>query len=191
MVLIQRVAERIVGSPGTKAYGRLAVLAQWRTKPRIVLNLPREAFTPPPKVASAVVSFEPIREPAPACRAPTHAQVTAAAFGQRRKMLRSSLKQLVPNPDALLEATGIAGTLRAEDLSVKDFARLALTFERSRRAGWPLAVGGLTANRRAAWQNRAGTRLGSTQTFTRRSVCRAKAPRRPPDLLFASGSTRP
>jgi len=133
MVLMfqKEVAERIVATPGTKAYGRLAVLAQWRTKPRIVLTLPREAFTPPPKIASAVVVFTPLKDPTPPCQAKMLARVTAAAFGQRRKMLRTSLKQLVENPDALLDATGIAGTLRAEDLSVKDFARLALVFERS------------------------------------------------------------
>lgn len=133
VLMFQReVAERIVAAPGTKAYGRLAVLAQWRTKPRIVLTLPREAFTPPPKIASAVVAFEPIKEPAPPCRPDVLAKVTAAAFGQRRKMLRSSLKQLVADPEALLQAAGIAGELRAEDVSVKDFARLALVYERSR-----------------------------------------------------------
>jgi 16S rRNA (adenine1518-N6/adenine1519-N6)-dimethyltransferase len=112
------------------------VLAQWRTKARIVLTLPREAFTPPPKVASAVVEFVPLPEPAPACNVRILGQVTAAAFGQRRKMLRASLRQLVPAPEALLAAAGIAGNLRAEDLTVKDFARLALVFERS-SAGRP------------------------------------------------------
>jgi 16S rRNA (adenine1518-N6/adenine1519-N6)-dimethyltransferase len=133
MVLMfqKEVAERIVAAPGSKAYGRLAVMAQWRTKPRIVLNLPREAFTPPPKVASAVVDFVPIKEPTPPCRARVLAQVTAAAFGQRRKMLRSSLKQLVADPEALLAAAGVASDRRAEDISVKDFAKLALVFERS------------------------------------------------------------
>ena len=133
MVLMfqKEVAERIVAVPGTKAYGRVSVLAQWRTKPRIVLNLPREAFTPPPKVASAVVEFLPHKDPNPPCKPQVLAQVTAAAFGQRRKMLRSSLKQLGHDVDGLLEASGIAGNLRAEDLSVKDFARLALVFERS------------------------------------------------------------
>jgi 16S rRNA (adenine1518-N6/adenine1519-N6)-dimethyltransferase len=136
MVLMfqKEVAQRIVAQPGSKAYGRLAVLAQWRTKPRIVLSLPPEAFTPPPKVASAVVEFIPLKEPAPACQAEILGEVTGAAFGQRRKMLRSSLKQLAADPDALLSAAGIAGTLRAEDLSVKDFARLALVFERARIA---------------------------------------------------------
>jgi 16S rRNA (adenine1518-N6/adenine1519-N6)-dimethyltransferase len=133
MVLMfqKEVAERIVAHPGTKAYGRLAVLAQWRTKARIVLTLPREAFTPPPKVASAVVELVPIPEPAPRVSARVLGRVTAAAFGQRRKMLRASLKQLVPDPEALLAAAGIAGSLRAEELSVKDFARLALIYERS------------------------------------------------------------
>ncbi len=133
MVLMfqKEVAERIVAQPGTKAYGRLAVIAQWRTKARIVLTLPREAFAPPPKVASAVVELIPRPEPAPAASARVLGQVTAAAFGQRRKMLRASLKQLVADPEALLGAAGIAGNLRAEDLAVKDFARLALVYERS------------------------------------------------------------
>jgi 16S rRNA (adenine1518-N6/adenine1519-N6)-dimethyltransferase len=127
----KEVAERIVALPSSKAYGRLSVLAQWRTKPRIVLNLPREAFTPPPKVASAVVEFVPHKTPNPPCSPQALARVTGAAFGQRRKMLRASLKQLGPDVEALLEASGIAGNLRAEDLSVKDFARLALVYERS------------------------------------------------------------
>jgi 16S rRNA (adenine1518-N6/adenine1519-N6)-dimethyltransferase len=133
MVLMfqKEVAERIVAAPGSKTYGRLAVIAQWRTKPRIVLTLPREAFTPPPKVASAVVDFVPIKEPTPPCRADVLAKVTAAAFGQRRKMLRSSLKQLVAEPETLLAAAGVAPDRRAEDITVKDFARLALVFERS------------------------------------------------------------
>jgi len=132
VLMFQReVAERIVAEPGTKAYGRLAVLTQWRTKARIELTLPREAFTPPPKVASAVVSFVPLKEPTPPCRADVLGRVTAAAFGQRRKMLRSSLKPLVADPEALLAAAGIAGNLRAEDVGVKDFARLALVYERS------------------------------------------------------------
>ena len=133
VLMFQReVAERIVAEPGTKAYGRLAVIAQWRTKARIVLSLPREAFTPPPKVASAVVELVPRTSPQPDCNVKILGQVTAAAFGQRRKMLRASLKQLVPNPEELLEVTGIAGNLRAEDVSVRDFARLALVYERSR-----------------------------------------------------------
>ncbi|MFA5900847.1 MAG: 16S rRNA (adenine(1518)-N(6)/adenine(1519)-N(6))-dimethyltransferase RsmA [Hyphomicrobium sp.] len=132
MVLMfqKEVAERIVASPGCKAYGRLSVLAQWRTAARVVMHVPREAFTPSPKVESAVVEFIPHKEPTPPCSPQALAKVTAAAFGQRRKMLRASLKQL-GDAEQLLEATGIAGTLRAEDLSVKDFARMALVFERS------------------------------------------------------------
>ena len=134
MVLMfqKEVAERIVAAPGTKAYGRLSVIAQWRTRPRLVMTLKPEAFTPPPKVASAVVELVPRAEPTPSCSVKVLGQVTAAAFGQRRKMLRSSLKQLVPNPEALLATAGLDPRLRGEQLSVKDFARLALLFERSR-----------------------------------------------------------
>lgn len=131
MVLMfqKEVAERIVAEPGTKAYGRLAVLAQWRTKPRIVLNLRPEAFTPPPKVSSAVVVFEPRQQPTPPCSAKTLSRVTAAAFGQRRKMLRQSLKSLTPMPELLLQKTGLSPELRAEALTVSQFAELALAFE--------------------------------------------------------------
>jgi 16S rRNA (adenine1518-N6/adenine1519-N6)-dimethyltransferase len=128
----KEVAERIVAQPATKAYGRLAVISQWRTRPRIVMTLKPEAFTPPPKVASAVVDFSPRAEPTPACSVKVLGLVTAAAFGQRRKMLRSSLKRLVAEPETLLAAAGLAPQLRGEQLSVKDFARLALVFERSR-----------------------------------------------------------
>jgi 16S rRNA (adenine1518-N6/adenine1519-N6)-dimethyltransferase len=132
MVLMfqKEVAERIVAAPGTKAYGRLAVIAQWRTRPRLLFTLKPEAFTPPPSVASAVVDFVPIERPAPACSVKTLGAVTAAAFGQRRKMLRQSLKPLTPEPEALLAAAGIVPTLRGEALSVHDFARLAYVLER-------------------------------------------------------------
>ncbi len=133
MVLMfqKEVAERIVAAPATKAYGRLAVISQWRTRARLLLTLPPAAFTPPPKVASAVVEFLPREEPTPPCYVAMLGQVTAAAFGQRRKMLRASLKQLVPAPDELLAATGIDPHLRGEQLTVADFARLALVAERS------------------------------------------------------------
>jgi 16S rRNA (adenine1518-N6/adenine1519-N6)-dimethyltransferase len=132
MVLMfqKEVAERIVAEPGTKAYGRLAVLAQWRTRPRLLFTLKPEAFTPPPSVASSVVEFTPIEQPSPACSVKTLGQVTGAAFGQRRKMLRQSLRALLPEPEPLLEAAGIASTLRGEALTVRDFARLAYVFER-------------------------------------------------------------
>jgi 16S rRNA (adenine1518-N6/adenine1519-N6)-dimethyltransferase len=134
MVLMfqNEVAERIVATPATKPYGRLSVLSQWRTQVRKVLTLPPEAFTPPPKVASAVVDFVPRSNPGLPCSAQSVGKVTAAAFGQRRKMLRTSLKQLLPDPEGFLEVAGIAGNLRAEDVGVRDYAKLAYIFERSK-----------------------------------------------------------
>jgi 16S rRNA (adenine1518-N6/adenine1519-N6)-dimethyltransferase len=129
----KEVAERIVAQPGSKAYGRLAVISQWRATPRIALTLGPEAFTPPPKVASAVVTFLPRREPMPECSVQWLGRVTAAAFGQRRKMLRQSLRTLVADPLPLLEAAGVAPELRAEQLDVETFARLARIAERIAR----------------------------------------------------------
>lgn len=117
------VAQRIVAAPGSDAYGRLAVLAQWRAVPRLAMKVHRSAFTPPPKVTSAVVHVEPA--PAPAgVSARMLERLTAAAFGQRRKMLRQSLKSL---PDALaaLEALGIDPQRRAETLAIGEFVALA------------------------------------------------------------------
>jgi 16S rRNA (adenine1518-N6/adenine1519-N6)-dimethyltransferase len=134
VLMFQReVADRIVAAPRTKAYGRLSVLAQWRTRAKVVMTLPPEAFTPAPKVASAVVEFAPIPMPEPQCRVETLARVTAAAFGQRRKMLRSSLKQLTPMPELLLREAEIAPERRAEELTVSEFAKLASIVERSNR----------------------------------------------------------
>ena len=132
MVLMfqKEVAERIVAMPGSKAYGRLSVLAQWRTTARIVMTLKPEAFTPPPKVASAIVELVPRRHPEPACSVKLLGRVTAAAFGQRRKMLRRSLESLVTMPDWLLDAAGISPQARAEQLPVESFARLAAILER-------------------------------------------------------------
>ena len=118
----KEVAQRITAEPGRGAYGRLAVLAGWRTRSRIVFDLPPQAFTPPPKVTSSVVHLEPRAEPLPADAA-TLARVTEAAFGQRRKMLRQSLKSL--GAERLLAATGIDGTRRAETLRVEEFVALA------------------------------------------------------------------
>jgi 16S rRNA (adenine1518-N6/adenine1519-N6)-dimethyltransferase len=126
----KEVAERIVAQPGTKAYGRLAVISQWRTTPRIALTLGPEAFTPPPKIASAVVTFMPRATPEPPCSVKWLGRVTAAAFGQRRKMLRQSLRTLIADPLPLLEAAGVAPELRAEQLDVETFARLARIAER-------------------------------------------------------------
>ncbi len=132
MVLMfqKEVAERIVAPPGGKAYGRLAVISQWRACPRLAFTVGPAAFTPPPSVASAIVEFDPIDRPAPACSVKVLAAVTAAAFGQRRKMLRQSLKALPAEPEALLAAAGIDPTLRGEALTVRDFARLAYVLER-------------------------------------------------------------
>jgi 16S rRNA (adenine1518-N6/adenine1519-N6)-dimethyltransferase len=125
-LMFQReVAERIVSQPGTKPYGRLAVISQWRTEPRIALNLPPDAFTPPPKVSSAVVNFVPRSRPSPGADVRTLGRVTAAAFGQRRKMLRQSLAALTPMAEVLLAKAGIEPTERAERLRPEDFARLA------------------------------------------------------------------
>ena len=118
----KEVAQRITAEPGRGAYGRLSVLAGWRTRSRIVFDLPPQAFTPPPKVTSSVVHLEPRAEPLPADAA-TLARVTEAAFGQRRKMLRQSLKSL--GAERLLAATGIDGTRRAETLRVEEFVALA------------------------------------------------------------------
>ncbi len=124
-LMFQReVADRIVAAAGSKAYGRLAVLAQWRTRPKLLFPVPARAFTPVPKVNSAVIRLEPRQdaEPPPVAALET---VTAAAFGQRRKMLRSSLKQLWPDPGPILAAAGIAPTLRAEEVPVAGFLELA------------------------------------------------------------------
>ncbi len=119
----KEVAERIVAAPDTDAYGRLSVLAQWRSRPRIALSLPPRAFIPPPKVDSAVVHIVPGEAPE---GVPVNAveRVTAAAFGQRRKMLRASLKALPGGLDAL-SASGIDGARRAETLSVAEFVAIA------------------------------------------------------------------
>lgn len=122
-LMFQReVAERIVAKPGTDSYGRLGVLAGWRTEARIAFDVPPQAFTPPPKVTSSVVHLTPRESPLPA-DVKTLGRVTEAAFGQRRKMLRQSLKSL--GGERLLEAAGIDGTRRAETLDVEEFVRLA------------------------------------------------------------------
>jgi 16S rRNA (adenine1518-N6/adenine1519-N6)-dimethyltransferase len=132
-LMFQReVADRIVAAPHSKAYGRLSIISQWRAQVRINLTLRPEAFTPPPKVASAVVSFVPLPEPNRAPSVKMLGRITAAAFSQRRKMLRASLRQLLGDPLPLLDAAGIAPELRAEQLAVADFVRLATVFETMR-----------------------------------------------------------
>ncbi|MFM7302654.1 MAG: ribosomal RNA small subunit methyltransferase A, partial [Alphaproteobacteria bacterium] len=118
------VAERITAAPATPAYGRLAVLSQWRCRCDLLLRLPPGAFSPPPKVWSAVVGFTPHAEDPPPALFAAMEKLTAAAFGQRRKMLRGALKAL-GGAEALLEQAGIAGDRRGETLSVVEFDRLA------------------------------------------------------------------
>lgn len=118
----KEVAQRIVAAPGTAAYGRLGVLAGWRTHSNIAFDVPPKAFTPPPKVTSSIVHIEPIQTPL-ACRSSALEQVTRAAFGQRRKMLRQSLKPL--GGQSLLESCGVDPRRRAETLSIEEFCSLA------------------------------------------------------------------
>lgn len=118
----KEVGQRIVAAPGSGAYGRLGVLAGWRTDARIAFDVPPQAFTPPPKVTSSVVHLVPRKSPYP-CRATALSRVTQAAFGQRRKMLRQSLKAL--GGEKLLVACGIDPKRRAETLEIREFCDLA------------------------------------------------------------------
>ncbi len=125
----KEVALRIVATPSARAdYGRLAVLANWRCATRILFDVPAAAFTPPPKVTSSVVELMPRPSPLP-CDAKLLSEVTQAAFGQRRKMLRQSLKSLHVDPAALLEKAGIEPTKRAEEIEVEGFVALARALE--------------------------------------------------------------
>ena len=125
-LMFQReVAERLTAAPGSKSYGRLSVLVQWLCSAERLINLPAKAFVPPPKVASSIIGLTPRPKPlAPAGKA-TLERVLAAAFGQRRKMLRTSLKALLPDPIPILAAAGIADSARAEEIDVEGFCRLA------------------------------------------------------------------
>ncbi|MFU1477082.1 16S rRNA (adenine(1518)-N(6)/adenine(1519)-N(6))-dimethyltransferase RsmA [Roseovarius sp. C7] len=125
-LMFQReVAERITAKPGSKAYGRLALLAQWRADARIVMSLPPEAFTPPPKVSSAVVHLRALPEPRFPADAKMLERVVAQAFNQRRKMLRAALKSMAPDIEDRLNAAGIEPTRRAETVSLEEFCALA------------------------------------------------------------------
>ncbi|MFY1708807.1 16S rRNA (adenine(1518)-N(6)/adenine(1519)-N(6))-dimethyltransferase RsmA [Tritonibacter scottomollicae] len=131
-LMFQReVAERIVAKPGSKAYGRLALLAQWRAEARIAVSLPPEAFTPPPKVSSAVVHLTALPEPRFPADAAILSRVVAAAFNQRRKMLRASLKGISPQIEDHLNAAGIPPTERAEQVSLEGFCALARSLAQS------------------------------------------------------------
>jgi 16S rRNA (adenine1518-N6/adenine1519-N6)-dimethyltransferase len=124
----KEVAERICARPGDTAYGRLSVLTQWRSSVRILFNVSRQAFIPPPNVTAAVVRVEPLSAPRFAAELADLEKVTAAAFGQRRKMLRSSLKSLTPESGRLIESVAIAPTARAEELTVEQFCTLARAY---------------------------------------------------------------
>lgn len=128
-LMFQReVAERICARPGSDAYGRLSVLAQWRAKGRILFEVPPQAFVPAPKVTAAVLRLEPLSAPRFDARLADLEKVTQAAFGQRRKMLRASLRQLTPDAGALLNAAGLEETERPESLTVEQFCALARAY---------------------------------------------------------------
>jgi 16S rRNA (adenine1518-N6/adenine1519-N6)-dimethyltransferase len=128
VLMFQReVAERIVAAPGSKSYGRLSVLAGWRCQGRIRFDVAGTAFVPPPRVTSSLVELVPRQSPLP-CERRALERVTEAAFGQRRKMLRQSLKSLGREPMTLLEAANLEPTARAEDVPVEGFVALARAF---------------------------------------------------------------
>lgn len=125
-LMFQReVALRITAKPGDDHYGRLAILCQWRSDAKIVMHLPPEAFTPAPKVHSAVVHLTRLEEPRFPADEKTLSRIVAAGFNQRRKMLRSSLKGIAPDMEAVLESVGIPPTARAEEISLERFCALA------------------------------------------------------------------
>jgi 16S rRNA (adenine1518-N6/adenine1519-N6)-dimethyltransferase len=131
-LMFQReVADRIVAQPGSKAYGRLALLAQWRCDPQIVMSLPPEAFTPPPKISSSVVHFTALPAPRFPADPKVLERVIAMAFNQRRKMLRSALKGLGPDIEDRLVAAGLKPTERAEQVSLEGFCNLARQIQRT------------------------------------------------------------
>lgn len=124
----KEVGARIVAQQGSKAYGRLAVLAGWRTDAQMLFDISPKAFTPPPKVTSTVVQLTPKEQPE-RCSLPILERVTAAAFGQRRKMLRASLKSIASPAEPLIEKAGLKPTARAEEIDVPGFVRLSNVLE--------------------------------------------------------------
>jgi 16S rRNA (adenine1518-N6/adenine1519-N6)-dimethyltransferase len=121
----KEVAERIVAVPGSDDYGRLSIICQWRMQAKKLFDVNRSAFTPPPKVTSSIVQLIPRHSPLVDCDVKALERVTAAAFGQRRKMLRSSLKPVFQTPEAALEQAGLSPQMRAEEVDVASFGRLA------------------------------------------------------------------
>ena len=135
-LMFQReVADRISAAPGSRTYGRLSVLSQWRTRPRRLFDLPPKAFVPAPKVTSSVVHFDVLDEPIAPANFKTLQEVVQAAFGQRRKMLRSSLKSLNVDVGALFEGSAIAADRRAETLTIEEFCELVRALSRLREDG--------------------------------------------------------
>lgn len=131
-LMFQReVAERIIARPGTKAYGRLSILAQWRTEAHIAMTLPPDAFTPPPKVSSAVVQLDALASPRYPANPQTLTRIVAAAFNQRRKMLRSALKGQALDIEDRLRLAGLEPTDRAEQVSLEGFCALARALEQT------------------------------------------------------------
>tara|TARA_R110000824_G_scaffold155226_7_gene327868 strand:+ start:29234 stop:30088 length:855 start_codon:yes stop_codon:yes gene_type:complete len=125
----KEVAERITAAAGGKAYGRLGIAAQWRTKARMLFDINRSAFTPPPSITSTVVELVPRDQPLAPADPRALELVVAAAFGQRRKMLRASLKSLTGQAQTILDKAGILGTRRAEELTIEEFCALARAFK--------------------------------------------------------------
>jgi 16S rRNA (adenine1518-N6/adenine1519-N6)-dimethyltransferase len=131
----REVAERIVADEtDRKNYGRLGVLCGWRTKARILFDVPPSAFVPPPKITSSIVHLTPRPDPLP-CRIGTLEALTRAAFGQRRKMLRQSLKSLMPEPSPVIAAAGLEETIRAENVPVDGYVALANALDRVQGRG--------------------------------------------------------
>jgi 16S rRNA (adenine1518-N6/adenine1519-N6)-dimethyltransferase len=129
-LMFQReVAERLTAVPRSKAYGRLSVLVQWLAEPQILFDVPPRAFVPSPKVTSSVIRIVPRAQPLAPAEKPALERITAAAFGQRRKMLRTSLKAFGIAVEPLLERAGVAPTARAEELTVAQFCALARAAE--------------------------------------------------------------
>ncbi|MDO5528865.1 MAG: 16S rRNA (adenine(1518)-N(6)/adenine(1519)-N(6))-dimethyltransferase RsmA [Paracoccus sp. (in: a-proteobacteria)] len=131
----KEVAERITAQPGGKAYGRLAVLAQWRSDARVVMSLPPEAFVPAPKVHSAVVHITALNGPRFPADPAILSQIVASAFNQRRKMLRASLRGVAPQIEDLLRTAAIPPTARAEEIGLEAFCTLARAVEAQRKGG--------------------------------------------------------
>jgi 16S rRNA (adenine1518-N6/adenine1519-N6)-dimethyltransferase len=124
----KEVAERLAALPGSRAYGRLSVIAQWLCEVRSLFDIPPQAFVPPPKVTSTVLRLIPRAAPLAPAEFPVMERVTQAAFGQRRKMLKGALRSLTADPVGLLAAAGIDPTARAETLTVEQFCALARAF---------------------------------------------------------------